>query len=160
MATKTIDVSLASIRNTNDFKVSPAGVINAQSVRALDDEQIFDSQNLFLRLDRDHPLHPSGALFIPPGQSLTYNVTKRLKISHFDMENTDALNQMLIFRRDLTERMVAGSAPDEVNYQGNFNHQVLFDEINGFREVTVDYTAINGDVRAKILVTYTVNRIS
>ncbi|GAA1761138.1 hypothetical protein ACBR40_26905 [Nonomuraea sp. AD125B] len=160
MATKTIDVSLASIRNTNDFKVSPAGVINAQSVRAVDDEQIFDSQNLFLRPDRDHPLHPSGALFIPPGQSLTYNVTRRLQISHFDAESTGALNQMLIFRRELTERMVVDSEPDDVSYQGNLNHRVLFDEINGFREVTVDYTAIHGDVRAKILVTYTVNRVA
>jgi hypothetical protein len=158
MATKTIDVTLASIRNKNDFSVSPVGAINARTVRAVDDEQIFESENLYLRLDREQPMHPSGVKSIPAGQSLTYNVTKRLEVSHFGLTST--VNQMLIFQRDLTERIVISGQGSEVTYQGSFNHKVRFDEIDGFQTITVDYNALHFDIVAKILVTYTVNLVS
>jgi hypothetical protein len=51
-------------------------------------------------------MHPSGATHVPPGQSLTYNVTKRLTVSHFEQETEGHLNQMLIFSRDLTQDVV------------------------------------------------------
>ncbi len=162
MATKTIDVTLATMRNAGTVGVSPKGVINARIVRAVDDEQIFQSESLYLRLQSGQPMHPSGAKGIPPGQSLTYNVTKRLTVSHFEQETAGHLNQMLIFSRDLTEDIVVSSQvkPDQV-YQGSFNRKVRFDEIDGFNTISCDYNVIfGGDVAAKIIVTYTVNLVS
>lgn len=71
MATKTVDVTLASIQNKSPFGVSPTGAINVRTVRAIDDEEIYQNENLYLRLDREEPMHPSGAKYIPAGQSLT-----------------------------------------------------------------------------------------
>src|SRR4249920_878676 len=76
MATKTIDVTLAAIRNAGTENVSPKGAIQARIVRAVDDEQIFQSELLYFA-QAGQPIHPSGATHIPPGQSLTYNVIKR-----------------------------------------------------------------------------------
>ena len=106
-------------------------------------------------------MHPSGATFIPPGQSLTYNVTKQLTVSQFELETEGHLNQMLMFSRDLTEDLVVSGTvhPDEV-YQGSFNRKVRFDEIDGFNTVACDYNVIfDGNVEAKIIVTYTVNLV-
>lgn len=160
MATKTIDVTLAVMRNAGTVGVSPKGAINARTVRAVDDEQIFQSENLYLRLEFGQPMHPSGATHISPGQSLTYNVMKRLKVSHFEQETTGHLNQMLIFNRDLTDRIVVLGQAHEVAYQGNFNRKVRFDEIDGFTTVSCDYNAFHDDVELKIIVTYTVNLVS
>jgi hypothetical protein len=159
MATKTIDVTLETIRNASTFSVAPKGAINARTVRAVDDEQIFQSENLYLHLDSGGPIHPGGATHIPPGQTLAFNVTKRLKVSHFGVESVGHLNQMLIFQRDLTERLVAAGQGHDASYQGNFNHKVRFDEINEFQTISVDYRAIHFDVTAKIIVTYAVNLI-
>lgn len=160
MATKTIDVTLAVMRNPGTVGVSPKGVINARTVRAVEDEQIFQSETLYQRPDFGQPMHPSGATHIPPGQSLTYNVTKRLKVSHFAQETPGHLNQMLIFNRDLTDRVVVLGQIHEVVYQGNFNRKVRFDEIDGFSTVSCDYSAFHGDVALKVVATYTVNLVS
>ena len=162
MATKTIDVTLATMRNAGTGSVSPKGAINCRIVRAVDDEQIFQSESLYLRLQSGQPMHPSGATHIPPGQSLTYNVTKRLTVSHFGEETEGHLNQMLIFSRDLTEDVaVVGQVHPDEPYQGSFNRKLLFDEIDGFNTVSCDYNVIfGGDLVAKIIVTYTVNLVS
>jgi hypothetical protein len=106
-------------------------------------------------------MHPSGARNIPPGQGLTYNVTKRLTVTHND-ESDGVLNEMLMFSCDLTEDVVElGTVhPDEI-YQGSFNRKVRFEEINGFNTVTYDYRVIfQGEERAVINVDYTVSLIS
>jgi hypothetical protein len=107
-------------------------------------------------------MHPSGATFIPPGQSLTYNVTRRLTVSHFDDQETEGLNQMLIFHANLTQAIVVSGTlhPDEP-YQGIFNFKVRFDEIDGFSTFLCNYNAfLSGSDDHKIDVTYTVNLVS
>ncbi|MER7370721.1 hypothetical protein [Nonomuraea wenchangensis] len=158
MATKTVDVTLASIKNTNHFGASPVGVINAKTVRAIDDEEVFQNENLYLRLDRNKPMHSSGATFIPAGKSLTYNVTKRLTVSHEGLDSTE--NQMLMLAYDLTDTIVVSGQAHEVIYQGSFNHTIHFDDIIGFQAITLDYNAIHFDIVAKILVNYTVDLVS
>lgn len=160
MATKTIDVTLAAIRNAGTGFVSPKGAIQARIVRAVDDEQDFQSALLYGR--QSGPIHPSGATHIRPNEGLTYNVTTRLTLSHFEEEAEGQLNQMLIFSRDLTEDVVvSGTVHPDQNYQGSFNRKLRFDEIDGFNTVSCDYNVIlDGDVAAKIIVTYTVNLVS
>ncbi|MCP9213511.1 hypothetical protein [Streptomyces cucumeris] len=161
MPTKIVDVTLTTMQNAGSDNVSPKGAINAMAVRSIDDEQVFESENLYLRKP-GQPVHPSGATHIPPGQSLTYNVTRRLTISRFEQETAEQLNQMLIFSRNLKEDIVLSGQlhPDRV-YQGNFNRQVRFDEINGLKTVSCDYNVIlNGDVAAKLIVTYTVKLVA
>ena len=161
MATKTIDVTLATIQNAGTENVSPKGGIQARIVRSVNDEQIFQSELLYFT-QAGQPIHPSGATHIPPGQSLTYNVTKRLTVSHFEQEAEGQLNQMLIFSRDLTQDVVVGGTlhPDEP-YQGSFNRKLRFDEMDGFNTVSVDYNVVfDGNVAHKIIVTYTVSLIS
>jgi hypothetical protein len=161
MATKIIDVTLATMRNAGTASVSPKGGIQARIVRAVDDEHIFQSESLYFR-QAGQPMHPSGATHIPPGQSLTYNVTKRLTVSHFDQETAGQLNQMLILSRDLTQDIVVlGTLHPDEPYQGNFNHKVRFDEIDGFTTVSCDYNVISdGNVAHKLIVTYTVSLVS
>jgi hypothetical protein len=161
MATKTIDVTLAAMRNAGTANVSPKGVIQARIVRSVDDEQTFQTESLYFR-QAEEPMHPSGATHIPPGQSLTYNVTKRLTVSRFEQEAEGQLNQMLIFGRDLTQDVVvSGTLRPDVPYQGSFNHKLRFDEIDGFNTVSVDYNAaLDENVAHKVIVTYTVNLVS
>jgi hypothetical protein len=161
MATKTIDVTLAAMRNAGTANVSPKGGIQARIVRSVDDEQIFQTESLYLR-QAQQAMHPSGATHIPPGQSLTYNVTKRLTVSRFEQEAEGQLNQMLIFSGDLTEDLVvAGTLHPDEPYQGSFNRKLRFDEIDGFNTVSVDYNVVfDGNVAHKIVVTYTVNLVS
>ena len=158
MATKTIDVTLAAMRSAGTAAVSPKGGIQARIVRSVDDEQIFQAESLYFT-QTGEPIHPSGATHIPPGQGLTYNVTRRLTISRFEQEAEGRLNQMLIFSRDLTQDVVAAGTvhPDEP-YQGSFNRKLRFDEIDGFNTVSVDYNVVvDGNVEHKVIVTYTVN---
>ena len=161
MATKTIDVTLAAIRSAGTAPASPKGGIQARTVRAVDDEQTFQSESLYF-VQAGQPIHPSGATHIPPGQALTYNTTRRLTVSHFEEEAEGQLNQMLIFSRDLTQDVVVNGIlnPDQP-YQGSFNRKLRFDEIDGFNTVSVDYNVIvGGDIVHKIIVTYTVNLIA
>jgi hypothetical protein len=159
MATKTIDVTLAAIRNAGTGFVSPKGVIHARVVRAVDDEQEFQSGLLYAR--QSGPIHPNGATHIPPNESLTYNVTTRLTLAHFEEEAEGQLNQMLVFSRDLTEDVVVGSSVNaDRPYQGSFNRKLRFDEIDGFNTVSCDYNIFSGDVTVKIIATYTVNLVS
>lgn len=163
MATKTIDVTLATIRNVGRFAVGPKGVIRCAIARAVDDEQIFQVGLLYSRLRSEDPIHPSGARGILPGQSLSYNVTKRLTLNHFDQETEGHLNQMLIFSRDLKEDLIVDHHlfPDRP-YQGDFIRKVRFEEIDGFNIVTCGYQVIFTDsvVRAEIAVVFTVTLIS
>jgi hypothetical protein len=159
MATKTIDVTLAAIRNAGTGFVSPKGAIQARIVRAADDEQIFQSELLYNR--QSGPIHASGVTHIPPNEGLTYNVTTRLTVSHFEEEAEGQLNQMLIFSRDLTADIVVDGVVDaDRPFQGSFNRRVRFDEIDGFNTVSCDYNIFSGDVTVKIIVTYTVNLVS
>jgi len=159
MATKTIDVTLATIRNTGSVKVSPRGVIGANSCRAGDDNQVFQAEDLYVRLESGQPIHPNGATHIPPGQSLTYNVTKRLEISNFEHESDGHLNQMLELNVDLTQH-VNLSEPDDLHYFGP-DQKVLFDELDGFDTIDCPYnTAPTEGYMAKMIVTFTVNLIS
>ncbi|MEU1722511.1 hypothetical protein ACNF49_38765 [Actinomadura sp. ATCC 39365] len=158
MATKTIDVALASIHNVGTRSVAPKGALTARIVRAVDDEQTFEAESLYLHLNLEEPLHPSGATRIKPGESLTYNVTKRLTVSHFEQETEGHLNQMLVFNQGLEEHIAFLN--EDLPYQGSFNRKVRFDEINGFQTIECDYHAFTQDVDAKILVTYTVNLVS
>ncbi|MFF4192743.1 hypothetical protein [Nonomuraea sp. NPDC001831] len=158
MATKTVDVTLASIQNKSPFGVSPTGTICVRTVRAVDDEQIYQNEVLYSRLDREEPMHPSGATYVPAGQSLTYNVTRRLDVSYYGLASS--VNQMLIFYRDLTEYIVVTGQVHEEPYQGSYNRKVRYDEIDGFQAITLDYEAIYQNVTANLRVTYTVNLVS
>ena len=163
MATKIIDVGLASIQNAGNINVSPQGIIVASICRAQDDEQIFRTESLYGPRQSGQPMHPSGATFIPPGQSLTYNVTRRLTVSHFEVETEGQLNEALIFHADLKQRIVvAGTLHPEEPYQGIFNFMVRFEDIvDGFSTFLCNYNAsITGSEEHKIDVTYTVNLVS
>jgi hypothetical protein len=160
MATKTVDVTLATMHNAGVTGVSPTGVIQCRTVHAVHDEQVFQSETLYRKLQHGQPMHPSGVTGIPPGQSLTYNVTKRLTLSHFGHEATGN-NQMLIFSRDLTQRLVVSGQVREEIYQGSFNRKVRFDEIDGFNTISCDYNVIHdGGIHSKLIVAYTVNLVS
>jgi hypothetical protein len=149
--TKTIDVTLASMRNAGDLPVSPKGVIRAAITRAANDEDIREVEALYNR-QPGQPMHPSGATGISPGKSLTFNVTKRLTVKG-DEDGDGHPDEMLVFSRDLEESELE-------KYQGSFNRKVLFDEIDGFTTVSCDYNVINGGITKQIIATYTVNLIS
>ncbi|MEU1368640.1 hypothetical protein ABZ454_21220 [Streptomyces sp. NPDC005803] len=160
MATKTIDVTLAAITNTGASHVSPTGVINIRTVRAVDDEQVFQSENLYRR-DSGQPIHPSGVQSIAPDQSLTYNVTKRLTVSDFGDESTGHLNQMMIFDPDLTQNIVDLGTVETVPYFGCFKRKVRFDEIEGFQEIDClhNIAAVDGH-DCRFTAQYTINLVS
>jgi hypothetical protein len=142
---KTIDVTFATMRNVGPVGVSPKGVIWGQTVRAVSDEEIHQSEVLYSRLQPGQPMHPSGATNIQPGQALSFNVTKRLTV-HSD--------EMLMFSRDLKE------SEDEI-YQGSFNRKVRFEEIEGITTVSCDYRVVHGGQETrKIVVDFIVNLIS
>ncbi|MFF0478887.1 hypothetical protein [Streptomyces sp. NPDC004284] len=161
MATKTIDVTLATIRNVGPRNVAPKGALSAEIVRSINDDEVFQAETLYSR-DDGQPMHPSGALLLPPGKSLTYNITKRLTVSHFEQETEGHVNQMLIFDEHLTEDVldsVLHVHPDE-KYQGSYRRQVSFDEIDGFKAVSCDYRVLlGGEEVAKIIVGYTVSLV-
>jgi hypothetical protein len=161
MATKTIDVTFETMRNVGTRRVSPEGFTRCAIARAIDDEQIFQVGLLYDR-NEGQPMHPSGALGLPPGQSLSYNVTRRLTVSHYDQETVGHLNQMLIFNYELKQRVVASTGRVElVSYFGTFNYKVRYEEIDGFNTFTLPYSAsFEGVEIAKIEVAYTVNLIS
>ncbi|MFF8280035.1 hypothetical protein ACF05T_28730 [Streptomyces lateritius] len=161
MATKIIDVTLATIDNIGNVGVSPKGVMRACTARAVDDDQLFQIEVLYQRM-AGQPMHPSGVTGIRPGQSLTYNnITRRLKVSHFEPESEGHLAQMLIFDRDLTQDFVVdGQLQRDVPYQGSFNRKVRFAEIDGIQTITCNYNALSGSEVAKINVNYTVNLVS
>ncbi|MFJ7686024.1 hypothetical protein [Peribacillus butanolivorans] len=111
----------------------------------MNDEEVHQVELLYLRLESEQPMHPSGATHISPGQSLSFNVTKRLTVNP---------NEMLMFDYDLTES-------DLEIYQGSFNSKVRYNEIDGFTTVSCDYEVIDGgEFTRKIIVNYTVNLIS
>ncbi|WP_405964242.1 hypothetical protein OG713_26940 [Streptomyces sp. NBC_00723] len=160
MAEKAIDVTLAAITNTGTHHVSPKGVINIQTVRAVDDEQVFQSENLYQRSD-GQPMHPSGVKSLAPGQSLTYSVTKRLTISHFEEESEGHLNQMMIFDPDLAQDVVDLGSVDTVHYFGCFKRKVRFDEIDGFQTIDCLHNiAASADHDCRFKSTYTINLVS
>ncbi|MFG1807326.1 hypothetical protein [Streptomyces sp. NPDC049040] len=162
MATKTIDVTLATMRNVGPAGVAPKGGLSAAIVRAVNDEQVFNAELLYSR-DEGQKMHPNGALFLPPDHSFTYNITKRLAVSQFDTETDDNLNQMLIFDEHLTQDIVddVHQVHTDEKFQGSFKRQVRFDEIDGFNLITCDYSVIfRSEVAAKIIVAYTVSLVS
>jgi hypothetical protein len=157
---KTIDVTLASMKSNGLERISPKGVIRAQVTRAVDDEEVHHQEILYFRLNPDEPMHPSGAFGIRPGQSLSFNVTKRLAVA--GDENGDGQpDEMLIFDYDLEESELE-------KYQGSFKRQVRFEDIDGFTTVTCDYNArgfvvvegVGTRPTCQILATYTINLIS
>ncbi|MFE4691503.1 hypothetical protein ACFRH6_15760 [Streptomyces sp. NPDC056749] len=159
MATKTIDVTLAAITNTGTDGISPEGVINIRTVRAVDDEQVFQSENLYQR-SNGQPMHPSGVQGLAPGKSLTYNVTKRLAVSHFGEESAGHLNQMMIFDPDLTQDVVDLGSVDTVHYFGCFKRKVRFDEIEGFQEIDCLHNTATSGHNCRFTATYTINLVS
>ncbi|MEU9464992.1 MULTISPECIES: hypothetical protein [unclassified Streptomyces] len=160
MAEKTIDVTLASITNTGTSHISPKGVINIRTVRAVDDEQIFQSENLYQR-DNGQPMHPSGVQSLAPGQSLTYSVTKRLTVSHFEEESSGHLNQMMIIDPDLTQDIVELGTVDTVHYFGCFKRKVRFDEIEGFQTIDCLHNiAALANHNCRFTANYTINLVS
>ncbi|MFF5758903.1 hypothetical protein [Streptomyces longwoodensis] len=159
MAEKEIDVTLAAITNTGTDGISPKGVINICTVRAVDDEQVFQSENLYQR-SNGQPMHPSGVQGLAPGGSLTYNVTKRLTVSHFEEESEGHLNQMMIFDPDLTQDVVDLGSINTVNYFGCFKRQVRFDEIEGFQTIDCLHNIAASGHNCRFTATYTINLVS
>lgn len=157
---KIIDVTLATIRNVGPTAASPRGVIRCATVRAVNDEEVHQVEALYLRMQPGQPMHPSGAMFIAPGQGLSYNVTKRLTIHHGDPGHLD---EMLMFSSDLKQDIVDDTGhvlPDQI-YQGSFNRKLRYEEIDGFNAVSCDYSIIHqAEVRVKIIAAFTVSLIS
>ena len=143
MAAKIIDVSVATIRNTGSQRVSPLGFIFGRTVRAVDDEQVFQSEVIY-----------AGATGILPGQSLTVGVKKRLTIVHFDQESEGRVNQMLVFHADLKQRHIVLGSNEERPYSGPGNFKVQFNDIAGFQRFSVPYIATADH---KIEVVYTLD---
>jgi hypothetical protein len=157
---KIIDVTFATMRNAGTHRVSPEGTLRCAIVRAVDDEQVFQAELLYHR-NEGQPMHPSGAMGIPPGESLSYNVTKRLTVHYYDEESEGHLNQMLIFGYDLIQRFVVAGRIEERPYFGQFSYKVRYAEIEGFKTYSLPYgTAGAEEDRHKIEVVYTVNLIS
>ncbi|WP_242281191.1 hypothetical protein [Bacillus cereus group sp. BfR-BA-01347] len=146
MATKVIDVSIATIRNTGSERVSPEGNIWGRIVRAVNDDEIFQSENIY-----------NGGMGILPGQSLTIGVNKRLTVHHFGEESPGHLNQMLVFQYDLKQRYVVLGHVEEDLYFGSYSFKVRFDDIAGFQTFSVPYNTTHGH---KIEVVYTVNLVA
>ncbi|MET9368078.1 hypothetical protein ABZY00_09525 [Streptomyces griseoflavus] len=159
MAEKVIDVTLATITNTGTSRISPVGVISIRTVRAVDDEQVFQSQNLYQRSD-GQPMHPSGVQSLASGQSLTYNTTRRLTVSHFGEESSGHLNQMMIFDPDLTQGVVELGTVDIVHYFGCFKRAVRFDEIEGFQAIECLHNiAAHPNHDCRFTANYTINLV-
>jgi hypothetical protein len=146
MSKKIIDVSIATIRNYGSKHVSPDGFLWGRIVRAVDDDQVFQSEILY-----------NGPMGIPPGQSLTIGVNKRLTIHHFDQESEGHLNQMLVFQYDLKQHHVVLGRVEELPYFGPYSFKVRFDDIAGFQTFPVTYNTTEDH---KIEVVYTVNLVS
>lgn len=159
MATKTIDVTLASIENVGAVSVAPKGTIRCVVVRAQNDDQEFDAEILYSR-EAGQPVHPGGATHISPGEMLTYNVTKRLMLSHFPVEAEGQLNQSLMLSADLREDLVVSGNIHTRLYGGELHRKVRFAEIDKPVTVSLDYTAFDGNLEGKIIVTYTVDLVS
>lgn len=156
MAKKVIDVTLAAMTNTGTTRVSPKGVVNARTVRAVDDEQVFETENLYFR-DDGQPMHSSGVQGLAPGESLTFGVTKRLTVSHFGEESVGHLNQMLIFDPDLTQDIVVSGTLHNRVYFGCFKRKVRFDELEGFQTISCPHNAFLGDHECRFRIDYTIN---
>lgn len=146
MSTKVIDVSIATIRNYGSKHVSPDGFLWGRIVRAVDDDQIFQSEILY-----------DGPMGIPPGQSLTIGVNKRLTVHDFGQESEGHLNQMLVFQYDLKQHHVVSGNAEELPYFGPYSFKVRFDDIAGFQTFPVLYNTV---VDHKIEVVYTVNLVA
>lgn len=159
MTKKTVDVTLTTISNTGTNRISPMGVIIVRTVRAVDDEQIFQSETLYSRAEGE-PMHPSGIQGLDPGESLTYNVTQRLSVSQFEEESTGHLNQMLILDPDLTQKIVELGTANTVRYFGCFKRKIRFDEIDGFQTIDCLHNAFLGSHECRFTATYTVNLVS
>jgi hypothetical protein len=147
MATKLIAVTLANIRNTGDVHISPRGIIRCQSVRAVEDEQVFQTEILY---NSDQ-----GTIVVPPGESRSPNVTRHLSISHFGDESVGHLNQMLYLFSELSQNFVISGRLETDNYFGG-RQKVRFDEISGFDTVTMLQNTA-GALTARFTATYTVS---
>ncbi|MEG3627283.1 hypothetical protein [Streptomyces poriticola] len=159
MAEKIVDVTLAAITNVGATRVSPMGFIQVRTVRAVDDEQDFQRETLYSR-ERGEPLHPSGAQRLEPGNSLTYNVMRRLTVRHFGTESPGQLNQMLILAPDLTQDFVELGTVHTRVYFGCSRLKIRFGEIEGFQTVSCSHNAFLGDQECKFRADYTVNLVS
>lgn len=148
---KIIDVTLATMRSIGTQTASPLGAIRCSAVRAVNDEERHQMEVLYYRGDSEQPMHSSGKRSLQPGESLAFNVTKRLTV-HSD--------EMLMFDYDLNEKP---SGPDDRGqiYQGSDYRKVRFEEIDGFQTVSCSYGVVDGGgYTKKIDVIYTVNLIS
>ncbi|WP_159041279.1 hypothetical protein [Streptomyces sp. WM4235] len=159
MTRKTVDVTLASIANTGINRIGPMGVIVVRTVRAVDDEQVFQSGGLYARAEGE-PMHPSGVQGLAPGESLTYNVTQRLAVSQFEEESVGHLNQMLILDPDLMQRIVESGTVTKVPYFGCSRRRIRFDDIDGFQAIDCLHNASFGTQECRFTASYTVNLIS
>ncbi|PEP92728.1 hypothetical protein CN582_24760 [Bacillus wiedmannii] len=147
MATKVIDVAVATIRNIGSKPVSPEGFISGLIVRAVDDEQVFERGGLY-----------DGAMdALPPGQSMTVGIIKRLTVQYFDPQESLGYNQMLVFHQELAQRYVDFGKIEEIPYFGPHSFKVYFDDIAGFQTFSVDYNTTQDHV---IEVIYTVNLVA
>jgi hypothetical protein len=147
MATKLIAVTLANIQNTGTVGISPRGIIRCQTVRAVDDEQVFQSEILY---NSDQ-----GTIRIPPGESRSFNVMRQLTVSHFGDDESGGLNQMLLIFSELTQNfVVSGNLQTDIYFGGR--KKVRFDDITGFDTVTC-FQNTAGAEPARFTATYTVS---
>jgi hypothetical protein len=158
MAEKVIDVTLASFTNTGTRSVAPYGFISARSVRAVDDEQVFES-GLLYDVEKGKPIHSSGALSLKAGNSLTYNSTQRLSIFHFGASESGGFNQMLLIFAGLMQLIVVTGGTNETHYVPS-REKVPFDELEGSMNISVPYRCQFEDQVCKFEVNYTVSVIS
>lgn len=124
MATKIIDVTLATLRNYGTRAVTPEGSIWAMITRAVDDKQVFQSGTLY-----------NGAIPILPGESVTVGINNRLTLQQFPNE-TQGYSQMLVLHSDLKQETVHSGNVGEEPYFGLFMRKIRFDDINGFFTLT------------------------
>ncbi|MFD5413310.1 hypothetical protein [Streptomyces nojiriensis] len=155
MAKKTIDVTLTSITNDGMRSVSPYGYIGAYSVRQADDEHVYESGILY-DVDAGQPIH-EGVLKLKPGESLTYNSTKRLSISHFGF--SDGQNQMLLMESELRQHTIVTGGSNETFYFGG-RKKVLFGELEAFSNFSMGYRAQYEDNDFEFTANFTVTIIS
>ncbi|MCP9213211.1 hypothetical protein [Streptomyces cucumeris] len=159
MAEKVIDVTLASMTNTGDTRVNPVGFIMTGTARAGDDQQVFDSGLLFDRTE-GQPLNSSGVQRISPGESVTFNTTKRLTVSHPEEESEGHLKQMLLINADLTQKIAATGGVEIRPYFGCFMRKVLFDELDGFETRDEPHSIFFEGMKWSFTSTFTINVIS
>jgi hypothetical protein len=159
MAKKVIDVTLASITNTGNTRVSPLGTMSAQTARSVDDEQIFDSGFLYDR-DDGQPMHPSGVQRLLPGESVTFNTTKRLTVSYPQVESEGNYQQMLLIHSSLTQK-IAGDGGEEIRpYFGCFKKKIFFNELDGFQTIECLPSIFFDGKEWHFTATFTINLIS